>query len=97
VIIVISLHRDFLPSSWGFFRPTVWDWGIYIGTIGFFCMMMFLFIRLLPMISVFELRELVNTTKARKLMPGDDDGNGHVAEKKRDDASGLATRQADIG
>ena len=99
VIIVISLHRDFLPSSWGWFRPTVWDWSLFIGTIGFFCFMMFMFIRVLPMISVFELRELVNLTKVRKQI-GDEnggDGNGHVAEKRRDDTSGLATRQADVG
>jgi Ni/Fe-hydrogenase subunit HybB-like protein len=101
VIIVISLHRDFLPSSWGWYRPTVWDWGIFLGTIGFFSFMMFMFIRLLPMISVFELRELVNITKARKGIGEEDhgggDGNGHVGEKRRDDTSGLATRQADIG
>ena len=36
VIVVTSLHRDFLPSSWGYYAPTVWDWAIYIGTIGFF-------------------------------------------------------------
>jgi molybdopterin-containing oxidoreductase family membrane subunit len=99
VIIVISLHRDFLPSSWGWFRPTVWDWGLFIGTLGFFSFMMFMFIRLLPMISVFELRELVNVTKARKQIGEEEhgDGNGHVGEKRRDDTSGLATRQADIG
>jgi hypothetical protein len=39
--------------------------------------MMFMFIRVLPVISVFELRELVNLTKSRKHMPGDDGGNGH--------------------
>jgi molybdopterin-containing oxidoreductase family membrane subunit len=83
VIIVISLHRDFLPSSWGWYRPTVWDWGIFIGTIGFFCFMMFMFIRLLPVISVFELRELVMLTKVRRKLPGEsggieEDGNGHV-------------------
>ena len=66
VIIVISLHRDFLPSSWGMFCPTVWDWGLYIGTIGFFLLLMFLFIRLLPMISVFELRELVSRKRDEK-------------------------------
>ena len=60
VIIVISLHRDFLPSSWGMFYPTVWDWGLYIGTLGLFFALLFLFIRFLPMISVFEMRELVS-------------------------------------
>jgi Ni/Fe-hydrogenase subunit HybB-like protein len=91
VIIVISLHRDFLPSSWGWFRPTIWDWGLFIGTLGFFCLMMFLFIRVLPMISVFELRELVNITKVRKKIGEENHGSDP------DKVSGLATRQADIG
>jgi molybdopterin-containing oxidoreductase family membrane subunit len=60
VIVVTSLHRDFLPSSWGMYYPTVWDWGLYIGTIGLFGSLLFLFIRVLPMISIFEMRELVH-------------------------------------
>ena len=36
VIVVTSLHRDFLPSSWGMYQPTVWDWTMFLGTIGFF-------------------------------------------------------------
>ena len=50
VIIVISLTRDFLPSSWGMYYPTRWDWMTYIGTIGMFLTAMFLFVRILPMI-----------------------------------------------
>ena len=56
VIIVTSLHRDFLPSSWGMYYPTVWDWSTFIGTIGLFLTLLFLFIRFLPMISIFEMR-----------------------------------------
>ena len=59
VIVITSLHRDFLPSSWGVYRGTVWDWTLYVGTIGFFLCLMFLFIRVLPMISIFEVRTLV--------------------------------------
>ena len=59
VIIVVSLHRDFLPSSWGIYHGTKYDWSMYIGTIGFFLALMFLFIRVLPMISIFEMRTLV--------------------------------------
>jgi molybdopterin-containing oxidoreductase family membrane subunit len=59
VIIVISLHRDFIPAAWGGYQPTVWDWSLYLGTIGLFFALLFLFIRLLPMISIFEMRELV--------------------------------------
>ena len=59
VIVVTSLHRDFLPSSWGMYAGTVWDWALYVGTIGLFFALLFLFIRFLPMISIFEMRELV--------------------------------------
>ena len=63
VIIVVSLHRDFLPSSWGMFYPTIWDWLTLIGVMGFFFTSIFLFIRLLPMISIFEMRHLLTETK----------------------------------
>lgn len=59
VIIVVSLHRDFLPSSWGMYAGTKYDWSFYIGTIGLFLTLLFLFIRVLPMISIFEMRTLV--------------------------------------
>lgn len=59
IIVVVSLHRDFLNSSWGMYYPTRWDWAIFIGTLGFFVACMFLFLRLLPMISIFELRTLL--------------------------------------
>jgi Ni/Fe-hydrogenase subunit HybB-like protein len=59
VIIVTSLHRDFLPSSWEMYYPTVWDWATFFGTIGLFLTLMFVFIRLMPMISMFELRQLL--------------------------------------
>ena len=59
VIVVISLHRDFMTSSWGMYYPTRWDWFTLLGTVGFFFMCMLLFLRVLPMISIFELRELL--------------------------------------
>jgi molybdopterin-containing oxidoreductase family membrane subunit len=59
VIVVVSLHRDFLPSAWDMYIPTFWDWSTFIGTLGLFTALMFLFIRLLPVISIFEMRELV--------------------------------------
>jgi len=65
VIVVTSLHRDYLPSSWDIYRGTFWDWSLYIGTIGFFLALMFLFIRLLPMISIFEVRTLVPGRKGQ--------------------------------
>ncbi|HKQ51583.1 MAG TPA: NrfD/PsrC family molybdoenzyme membrane anchor subunit [Pyrinomonadaceae bacterium] len=59
VIIVVSLHRDFLPSSWGMYSPTLWDWTMLIGTIGLFLSLLFLFIRFLPIISIFEMRTIL--------------------------------------
>jgi Ni/Fe-hydrogenase subunit HybB-like protein len=59
VIIVTSLHRDFVPSSWGMYQPTVWDFSMFIGTIGLFFCLLFLFIRFLPIISIFEMRTIL--------------------------------------
>jgi molybdopterin-containing oxidoreductase family membrane subunit len=63
VIIVTSLHRDFLPSSWDMYAPTRWDFSMFFGTIGLFLTLLFLFIRFLPMISIFEMRTLVPEAK----------------------------------
>ena len=54
---------DFVPSSWGMYYPTVWDWSTYLGTIGVFLALMFLFVRGLPAISIFEMREVVHETE----------------------------------
>jgi molybdopterin-containing oxidoreductase family membrane subunit len=59
IIIPISLHRDFLPSSWGMYQPTIFDFTMFFGTIGFFFFLMFLFLRFLPVISIFEMRTMV--------------------------------------
>jgi Ni/Fe-hydrogenase subunit HybB-like protein len=64
IIVVTSLHRDFLPSSWALYIPTFWDISLYLGTIGLFLTLMFLFIRVLPAISMFEMRELVAEKEA---------------------------------
>jgi len=60
VIIVQSLSKDFLPSSWHIYLPTIWDIMTFIGTIGLFLTLIFLFVRLLPAISIFEMRELIH-------------------------------------
>ena len=48
VIVITSLHRDFLPSSWGYYAPTIWDWAVFVGTLGLFMTCIFLFCRVLP-------------------------------------------------
>ena len=58
VIIVTSLHRDFLPSSWGMYQGTIFDWSAFIGTLGLFVTLLFLFVRFLPAISIAEMRTL---------------------------------------
>jgi Ni/Fe-hydrogenase subunit HybB-like protein len=69
VIVVTSLHRDFLPSSWGYYAPTVWDWAVYIGTLGLFMTLIFLFVRVLPMITIFELRMLLPGAQVKEMAP----------------------------
>jgi Ni/Fe-hydrogenase subunit HybB-like protein len=59
MIVVMSLHRSNLPSSWGVFHATIWDWLTMAGTVGFFFFGILLVARLVPMIAMFEMRELV--------------------------------------
>jgi molybdopterin-containing oxidoreductase family membrane subunit len=66
VIIPTSLHRDFLPSSWGFYSPTIFDLSMFFGTIGLFFFLMFLFLRFLPVISIFEMRTMVPEAELRE-------------------------------
>jgi hypothetical protein len=65
VIVVISLHRDYMPSAWGMYFPTIWDWATFFGSIGLFLALLFLFIRFLPVISIAEMRELVSEQRER--------------------------------
>jgi molybdopterin-containing oxidoreductase family membrane subunit len=66
IIIVVSLSADFLPSSWGMYYPASFDWSMFLGTIGLFFAFLFIFIRILPMISVFEMRVLVTEEDHKK-------------------------------
>jgi Ni/Fe-hydrogenase subunit HybB-like protein len=63
VIIVMSLNRDFTPSAWYMYRPTIFDFTMFFGTIGFFLTCMFLFIRFVPMIPIFEMKALLPESK----------------------------------
>jgi molybdopterin-containing oxidoreductase family membrane subunit len=66
LIVIVSLHRDFLPSSWAMYVPTRFDWMTFVGTLGFFMALLFLFIRFLPMISIFEVRTLLPGSKPKE-------------------------------
>jgi molybdopterin-containing oxidoreductase family membrane subunit len=72
VIIVTTLHRDYLPASWGMFSPTIWDMGIYIGSFGLFFTLFTLFLRFVPMIALAEVKATLPSAQ-----PGH--GHGHAA------------------
>jgi molybdopterin-containing oxidoreductase family membrane subunit len=57
--VVTSLARDYIPSEWNNYSATIWDWAILFGSVGLVLVGFFLFIRLLPVVSIFELREVV--------------------------------------
>jgi molybdopterin-containing oxidoreductase family membrane subunit len=82
IIIVTALHRSFIPAEWDMFYPTFWDWSTFVGTLGLFFALLFLFLRFLPAISIFEMRELVAQTS------GDGaDGTGGSSPELTDAAS----------
>jgi len=64
MILVTSLYRDFLVSSWGSYTPTFWDWSIYIGTFGLFMVPFLLIIRLFPVIAISETKEVLHEEQA---------------------------------
>jgi len=59
VIVVTSLHRDFLPSSWGMYIPTFYDYGILLGSFGLFFTLILLFVRVLPVVSMSEVKAVL--------------------------------------
>ena len=66
VIVITSLHRDFVPTAWGQYGGTRWDYATFWGTVGLFMALIFLFVRLLPAISMTEMRELVHEREEGK-------------------------------
>lgn len=58
-IVVTSLHRTHLPSAWGVFHGTFWDWAVMLGTVGLFLSGLLLFVRFMPVVSMFEMRKLL--------------------------------------
>ncbi len=75
VIIVTSLHRDFIPSSWQMYYPTRWDFMTFFGTIGLFLTLMFLFVRVMPMIAIFEVKTLLPGANPKPSAPAE--GGSH--------------------
>jgi Ni/Fe-hydrogenase subunit HybB-like protein len=77
VIVVTSLYRDYLPSSWGTYRATKWDYMTFIGTWGMFTFLFLLFVRFLPMIPMSEIRMMLPQTRIR---PGGEDAEKVIQE-----------------
>lgn len=74
VIVITSLTADFLPSSWGSYGGTIWDYATYYGTIGLFLSLIFIFVRILPALSITEMKEMVHEQHAHA------ESNGHVSK-----------------
>jgi molybdopterin-containing oxidoreductase family membrane subunit len=89
VIIVTSLHRDYLPSSWAMYTPTWIEAGIFFGTFGLFFTAFFLFAKFLPVVNMFEVKTLIKGPDADKVPHDDhhghpDDGITHFEELAAD-------------
>ena len=82
VIIVTSLHRDYIPSSWAMFYPTWVDVSVFIGSIGIFFTMFLLFVRVLPSVAIAEVKLLLKTSSEQ-------------AKKKLIDANHLEPAEVD--
>jgi len=76
VITITSLHRDFLPSSWGYYTPTFVDIGTFIGSFGLFFFLFLLFLRFVPMVAVSEVKGVMPEADPHFY---DDHGDGHSA------------------
>jgi Ni/Fe-hydrogenase subunit HybB-like protein len=77
VIIVISLHRDFLPSSWGYYLPTWVDVMTFVGTFGLFFTMFLLFMRFLPMVAISEVKGVIPQADPHHPAGGAKEGGAH--------------------
>jgi molybdopterin-containing oxidoreductase family membrane subunit len=102
VIIPISLSRDFLPSSWGYYTPSLFDWTMFIGTMGLFTLLMALFMKFLPAINIFEMKDLLHRmTHSHKNGHGHANGtDGHVTGEPLQSGffpEGTPTTSADGG
>lgn len=88
VIVVTSLSRDFLPSSWGYFKPTWVDIGMFVGSFGLFFTLFLLFCRYLPMVAMAEVKAVLPHPPAQDQRHAAVGGDGHAAVRGRDEVSG---------
>ncbi|MCH2490184.1 MAG: polysulfide reductase NrfD [Flavobacteriales bacterium] len=99
VIIVTSLHRDYLPSSWTMFSPTFVDIGIFIGTIGFFFVLFLLYARTFPVIAQAEVKSILKSSgeKYKKLRAKHGDDVKHYEAAVAPATSNKVERMEDSG
>jgi molybdopterin-containing oxidoreductase family membrane subunit len=72
VIVVSSLSRDFLPTSWGYYKPTVVDIGILCGSFGLFFTLVLLFAKTLPVVSIVEVKSAIDGAQPTHHHVGDE-------------------------
>ena len=77
VIVVTSLHRDFIPSNWGYYKPTWVDICTYLGTFGLFFTFFLLFIRFLPLVAIAEIKGVTPQADPHHPAGGAKVGGGH--------------------
>ena len=77
VIVVTSLHRDFLPSNWGYYSPTIVDVLTFVGTFGLFFTLFLLFLRFLPMIAISEVKAITPQADPHHPLGGAKEGGHH--------------------
>jgi Ni/Fe-hydrogenase subunit HybB-like protein len=74
VITVTSLHHDFMPSSWDYYSPTIWDLGMLVGSFGLFFTLYCLFVRFLPMIAIAEVKSVMPQANPHPHHEGEEGG-----------------------
>jgi molybdopterin-containing oxidoreductase family membrane subunit len=79
VIVVTSLHNDFLPSSWAYYSPTIFDIAALVGSFGLFMTLFLLFLRFFPMVAMAEVKSVLPEADPHYHPPEDDDGHGQSA------------------
>jgi molybdopterin-containing oxidoreductase family membrane subunit len=77
VIVVTSLHRDFLPSNWGYYSPTIVDVLTFVGTFGLFFTLFLLFLRFLPVIAISEVKAITPQADPHHPLGGAKEGGHH--------------------
>jgi molybdopterin-containing oxidoreductase family membrane subunit len=75
-VITMSLHRDFVPSAWDYYRPTIWDICTYVGTFGLFFTLFLLFLKFLPSVAMAEVKGVM--PQANPHWEGYGHGHGHA-------------------